>query len=59
MFKQSLEFSVIELYSTLESKIRNIIGVRNTINVRIFKNMYSYGRFMLMYGKTNAILQSN
>lgn len=33
MLKQSLEFSVIELYSTLESKVRNII------NVRIFKNL--------------------
>ena len=39
MLKQSLEFSVTELNLTLESKIRNIIGVRNIINVRIFKNL--------------------
>ena len=39
MLKQSLEFSITELNLTLESKIRNIIGVRNIINVRIFKNL--------------------
>ena len=54
MLKQSLEFSVHAPYLTLESKIRNIIDVKSTISIKIFKNLE---KFLITFKNRKECLQ--